>query len=458
LALGIIVPALVVTAGVRRLTEPVHELITAAKAVAAGNFGQTITVNTGDELEELAKQFNSMSAQLQRSYAILEQRVAGQTQALSTINAISAVVSRSLDLDEILQDALDKTLEITEMEAGGAFRLNEEEACLSLMAHRGLSPALVDYLTRLPLTEEVAAQAAGLSLPAVRQVDDYPSGEWRELLASEGWRLVVTIPLTAKGKFLGTISLFTGTVRAPVMEHLSLLAAIGQQIGVAVENAQLYEQAQRLAAAEERQRLARDLHDSVTQALYGVTLYAEAAGRLLTAGEIAQAAEHLGDLRTTAQDALRELRLLIFELRPPILEREGLIAALRTRLESVEERSGLKTVFSVEGLAGPERLPLELETGLYRIAQEALNNILKHAQAHEVRLCLRYLAPEERVVLEVVDDGQGFEMSNGAGKGRLGLQTMRERAALLGGELHIASRPGEGTRIKVEVNYDAPTD
>jgi signal transduction histidine kinase len=402
-------------------------------------------------LEDLAKQFNSMSAQLQRSYAILEQRVAGQTQALSTINAITAVVSRSFDLDEILQDALDKTLEITEMEAGVALRLNEEEQSLNLMAQRGLSPVLTDYLCHLPLTNEAAVQAAGPSLPIIRRVMDYPLGKWRELLTEEGWRLVVSIPLSAKGRFLGTINLFTGTIRAPVMEHLSLLAAIGQQIGVAMENAELYEQAQRLAAAEERQRLARDLHDSVTQALYAVTLYAEAASRLLTTGETALAAEHLHDLRATAQDALRELRLLIFELRPPLLEKNGLVAALQSRLETVEERSGLRTLFSVEGLNGSERLPLEVETGLYRIAQEALNNILKHAQAHEVSVRLNYLAPEARVVLEIRDDGQGFEMFNGAGKGRFGLQTMRERATLLGGTLQITSQPGEGTQVKVEV-------
>jgi signal transduction histidine kinase len=117
----------------------------------------------------------------------------------------------------------------------------------------------------------------------------------------------------------------------------------------------------------------------------------------------------------------------------------------------VEERSGLKTVFTIEGLNGSERLPLELETGLYRIAQEALNNIMKHAQAHEVRVCLQYLPPEEEVVLEIADDGQGFEMFNGAGKGRLGLQTMRERATLLGGDLQITSQPGEGTQVRVEV-------
>jgi signal transduction histidine kinase len=454
LVLGIVVPMLVVLAGVRRLTEPITEMIQAAQAVAAGNFGRKINVNTGDELEELAKQFNSMSAQLQQSYARLEERVAGRTQALSTINAITAAVSGSLNLAEILPDALDKILEITDMEAGGAFRLNETEQTLSLMAYRGLSPAIVDYLDELPLAVGAAAQAVDEGRPVVKAVADYPEGEWRTLLLKEGWQMVVSIPLLSQGKPLGTINLLTQTGRPPALEQLSLLAAIGQQIGVAMENAKLYEQAQKLAAAEERQRLARDLHDSVTQALYGVTLYAEAANRLLQSGEVDQASEHLNDLRETAQEALREVRLLIFELRPPILEKEGLVAALQTRLEAVEGRSGLRTVLEVEGEAHPDRLPLELETGLYRIAQEALNNTLKHAQAHEVRVCLYYVEPERRIVLEISDDGQGFEVTNGAGKGRLGLRSMHERAALLGGELTVMSKPGEGTRIRVEVKRD----
>jgi signal transduction histidine kinase len=319
------------------------------------------------------------------------------------------------------------------------------------MAHRGLSPALTAHLEELPLAGGAAAQAVEEGRPVVKKVSDYPDGQWHDLLVAEACQLVVSIPLLSKGEPLGTINLFSQNLRTPAPEQLSLLAAIGQQIGVAMENAELYEQAQKLAAAEERQRLARDLHDSVTQALYGVTLYAEAANRLLQVGEVEQATEHLNDLRETAQEALREVRLLIFQLRPPVLEKEGLLAALQARLEAVEGRSGLKTVLDTEGNGNLERLPLELETGLYRIAQEALNNILKHAQAHEVRVSLQYIEPDRRIILEISDDGQGFEANNGAGKGRLGLRSMQERAALLGGELTITSSPGGGTCIRVEV-------
>ncbi|MCB9104376.1 MAG: GAF domain-containing protein [Anaerolineales bacterium] len=456
LALGIIVPALVVTAGVQLLIQPINDLNAAAKAVAMGNFGHTITVNTGDELEELANQFNRMSAQLQRSYNYLEQRIAGRTQALSTINAIAAVVSRSMDLDETLQDALDKTLEITSTEAGGVLQFNEDdaEAQLHLTAQRGLSAAMVERIGQLPLDTDITVQRAiRKGRPVIRERADYPEGAWRSLLADEGWQRIISIPLVTKGKSIGTITLFTSSADMLIVEHIQLLAAIGQQIGVAIENAQLYAQARQLAMAQERQRLARDLHDSVTQALYGVTLYAEAANRQLAVGETELAIEHLNELRATAQEALREIRLLIFELRPPILEEQGLTAALQARLESVEGRSGLKTILDVADKP-PDRLPLDTEMGLYRIAQEALNNVLKHAQAQEVHVRLRQAPSDHKVVLEIADDGQGFDATNGIGHGRLGLHTMRERAALLGGDLTITSQPGAGTTIRVEITDD----
>ncbi len=451
LLLGVFVPALVVMAGVRRLTRPINDLIEASQAVAAGNFSKTISVNTGDELEELANQFNKMASQLDRWYTAMQQRVAGRTQALSTINAISAVVSRSLDLNETLTDALDKTLEITGTEAGGVFRLDETGQSLDLIAHRRLSPAMAAHLQHFSLHDgPVTERAIRKGHPVIREVAEFPAGLWRDLLQREGWTRVAGIPLIAKGKSLGSINLFTRQDDTLFVEHIQLLAAIGQQIGIALENAHLYEQAQLLAMAEERQRLARDLHDSVTQALYGVTLYAEAASRMVAAGDTEQAAENLADLRETAQEAIREIRLLIFELRPPILEEQGLVAALRARLESVESRSGLKTAFEFEEALQQYRLPLDVEMGLYRIAQEALNNIMKHAHAQQVRVNLATTG--SRVTLEIIDDGQGFDPTLNVGQGRLGLQTMRERADLLGGQLTIATRPSSGTRITVEVN------
>jgi signal transduction histidine kinase len=189
----------------------------------------------------------------------------------------------------------------------------------------------------------------------------------------------------------------------------------------------------------------------VTQALYGATLYAEAAARQLASGQVDMASEYLRELRDTAQEALREMRLLIFELRPSILESEGLVTALRARLEAVEERAGLEVEFHVEGEAvGNLRLlPTAVEEGLYRIAQEALNNALKHAGARRVRVSLE--RGEGAVVLEIVDDGVGFDPSTVVEGGGLGMEGMIERAAQIGGELVLDSEPGGGARVRVKV-------
>jgi signal transduction histidine kinase len=279
-------------------------------------------------------------------------------------------------------------------------------------------------------------------------VADYPEGELRGLIEREGLRLVVSTPLLAKGKTLGVIDLGTDVVRTIQPEQMTLLAGIGHQIGVAVENARLYEQAQQLAVIRERNRLARDLHDSVMQALYGVTLYAEAAWRRLSAGDASVTGEHLREIRSTAQEALREMRLLIFELRPPVLKEEGLAAALRSRLESVEQRVGLETFFRLEI---EERIGPEIEETLYRVALEALNNVLRHSYANSVHVAL--WKEDQRVVLEVADDGVGFDpVAVRERGGGLGLRGMEERVARLGGKLTLASTPNEGTQVRVEVD------
>jgi signal transduction histidine kinase len=211
------------------------------------------------------------------------------------------------------------------------------------------------------------------------------------------------------------------------------------------ENARLHERARQVAVLEERQRLARELHDSVTQALYGVSLQAEAATRALAAGDPEPATSNLREIRETTQEALGEMRLLLFELRPPLLEERGLIGALESRLRAVEARAGLVTELHGERA---ERLESEVEQELYRLAQEALNNVLKHAHARHV--VVRLDVEHDRAILEVADDGVGFEPSLRGGDG-FGLPGMRERAERLGGTLHLESAPGAGARIRVEV-------
>lgn len=205
-------------------------------------------------------------------------------------------------------------------------------------------------------------------------------------------------------------------------------------------------QAEQLAVVEERNRLARDLHDSVTQTLFGLTLSAEAASRALALGQTDTTAAQMREIGETARQALAELRLLVFALRPSLVAEEGLCVSLQARLAAVEGRAGLATDLSVEG---DTRLPAAIEAEFDRIAQEALNNALKHARARRIAVHLRQDGPTAS--LAVTDDGVGFDPADSSSRGGLGLRGMTERAARIGGTLAVASQPGAGTRVQVEV-------
>ena len=208
-------------------------------------------------------------------------------------------------------------------------------------------------------------------------------------------------------------------------------------------------QAEELAVLQERNRLARELHDSVTQSLYSLTLFSHAARRMAEDVGNDRLERQIGQIGSTAVKALKEMRLLVYELRPPELKKEGLIRALRQRLEAVEGRSGVEARLVVDELA---RLPQSVEQELYRITNEALNNALKHAAATSVTAYLRQL--DDRVELEVVDDGIGFEPEVARDHGGMGLESIRQRAKQMGGEATIRSAPGKGTSVKVAISLD----
>jgi signal transduction histidine kinase len=206
----------------------------------------------------------------------------------------------------------------------------------------------------------------------------------------------------------------------------------------------LYEQAQELAALQERQRLARELHDSVSQALYGISLGAHTARETLQ-NEPEQAAASLEYVLRLAEAGLAEMRALIFELRPESLETEGLVVALTKQVAVLRTRYKL----TVEAdLQDEPDLSLEMKHALYRIAQEAFHNIIKHAHASAV--VLRLARQEREVILEISDDGKGFDPTK-TFPGHLGLHSMRERSARIGGTFAVESTPGQGTRIRVRM-------
>ena len=801
LALGVVVPALVVAVGVRRLTTPITDLIRASREVAGGHLGQTIRAQTGDEIEELADQFNQMSIQLQESYTNLEQRVAIRTRELAALNAIATVVSQSLDLEETLDGALDTTLQVMDIEVGGIYLLDERAGLLDIATQRGLSPEFVAGVNRLKVGEGFSGRVVQSGKPLV--VSDVSADHrlTRMVVREEGLRSLAVVPIDSKGKVLGTLFAMSHGYRDFTGQDVQLLSSIGHQIGIAVEsshlfhavqrraeqfrvitevshritsildidevlvevvhliqqsfdydhvaiamiegdeavyhvgagalwdnpdfeffpgrlkvgeegitgwvaatgepllvadvsqepryvwmqgsntrseltvpiklkgrvigvldvqserprafdesdltvlqslasqaavaienarlfdaeqrradqfcvitevgrhmtsildidalleeivtliretfgyylvdialienddlivragaghrfgepgfqppllqvsgkgimawvartgepllapdvsqeprylslrdslqtqselavplntktatigvldvqsdrprafdesdlavlqslanqaaiaieNAQLYEQARQLAVIQERQRLARELHDAVTQTLFSASLIAEALPELWESDQD-EGRELLGELRQLSRGALAEMRTLLLELRPASLIEARLEDLLRQLGEAATGRTGASVHISVEG---QQELPPDVHVTLYRIAQEALNNVVKHSKASHVQVDLHLdlipadglqgdtLAPEHLgsryAELQVRDDGCGFDPT-AIPSDRLGLGIIRERADAIGADLRIVSQPGQGTQISV--TWQEPT-
>lgn len=235
-------------------------------------------------------------------------------------------------------------------------------------------------------------------------------------------------------------------------EQLSSLAALGNQIGMAVDNARLYEHAEESAAAAERNRLARDLHDAVSQTLFSVSLIAEVLPRIYARDPV-QGAQRLDELRHLSRGALAEMRTLLLELRPAALAEAKLPELLKQLGEAVTGRARIPVEVVTEGSG---ELPTDVRLAFYRIAQEALNNVAKHSRARKAKVSLAPLVghPDE-ARLAVEDDGAGFNPA--AGGAQLGLGIMKERAESVKAHLLICSAPGEGTKVAVTWSPAPPT-
>ncbi len=267
-------------------------------------------------------------------------------------------------------------------------------------------------------------------------------------LTDASWEDVAVVALVASGAVLGQVVVHLEAGQR-LDDDVDFLAAVADQAVVALRNATLYGAAEESAALVERHRLARELHDSVSQALFSMTLHARAAQRhLRAAGQLDHpAAGEVDRLHELTRAALAEMRALIFELRPEALEAEGLAQALARQAAAVSARTGLPV--SVRAPSVRLALPVDAEENLYRLVLEAVNNAVKHAEATSVTVTI---SASEDVGLEicVADDGTGFD-PDVRSVGHLGMATMRDRAAAAGAHLEIDSAPGAGTRIRVSV-------
>jgi signal transduction histidine kinase len=370
-----------------------------------------------------------------------------------TLQAVSdAVLSVAAErsVEEVLQRLVESARELAGARYA-ALGTPDGEGGFSRFLTAGMSDELVAALGPLPRTHGMLG-AMLESAKSFRTSDIHDDPRFR------GWwpkghpdmRSFLGVPISTPAGVIGAFYLTEKTEASQFTgEDQRLIELLAAHAAIAITNARLYEQSRELSILSERNRLALELHDAVSQKLFSLVLSAEAA-ETLAGRDPAAAAEQVAGLKTLAQETLEELRALIFELRPPDLERDGLWGALRKHVEVVRPRHQTEIVLELaDGVsAGRERDPEVL-----RIAQEALQNSLRHAQADHVRVRLR--SDGGGLLLEVDDDGVGFDASAPELRSRrLGLTSMEERAGRLGGRLEIDSGPGAGTTVRLAVPPD----
>ncbi|MFQ5380847.1 MAG: GAF domain-containing protein [Dehalococcoidia bacterium] len=452
------------------LTRPLARLAAAARAVGGGDLSQQVATTSRDEVGRLAAAFNSMTVDLSRSRAEIDQfnrEILRRSQDLAALNALATSTSQSLDLDLVMEAALENSLPLMAADAGGILLFDERTGHFVYGAHRGFPEDFVKSVAGVPFGEALEGQAAARGEAIV--VDDLAADESARagILRRFGLRSFASTPLRAGEQILGVMSVGR-TGHAPFQSSdVQLLVAIGNQTGVAIQNAKLWQELQEKEQAhaellkkiisvqeEERQRVARELHDETAQELTALLMGLGTLEGVAPPSVPSTVATTVQTVKQFASRALDDTRRLILDLRPPVLDDLGLVSAVREHAEAHLTPQGVSYDLSAQGMG--ERLPSAVEVALFRILQEAINNCARHSGARHAQIRLECV--DSQVQASVDDDGKGFDVWNKLdrkqGKPPLGILGMRERAALLGGELAIDSAPDKGTRISVRVPLD----
>jgi signal transduction histidine kinase/HAMP domain-containing protein len=371
---------------------------------------------------------------------LLEEKVAERTRELSAFFDMAMLAGETRQLADTMQPALVKVMEIMSCEAGVIHLYDEDQQTLRPIAHRGIPKAYLGQIESIPVDPStrtwVESQAdkdgspGHSTVPAVCEFPDFRSASHTSL--------------RAKGNIQGLLSCYRLADVPFDPYQVYFLNAISEQLGMAVENYRLRLKVEKVATIQERQRLARELHDAVSQSLYSLTLYARSGRDAFAAGDQAKLLDSLQELETNSLAALKEMRLLLYQLRSLALEEKGLLQAIEARFNLVERRSDIQASITMdEGI----ELPETVEQELFLLITEALNNALKHARANLVSVSLQ--KENEHIILEVQDNGSGFDPSQA--KGGMGLINMQERAAALGGQIEISNQTDRGTQIRLEI-------
>ena len=376
----------------------------------------------------------------------------GNDRDLRILNEIAQSLNRSIDLDAALQTTLAQMAALFDLHTGWIWLRNERTGEFYLAAAQNLPPALADNPARMEgwcyclesYEEGDLAGAANVNVITCTRLKNLVQG-------ANGLRYHASIPLYAHGKELGVLNLASTDWRELSADDLRLLYTVGDLLSIAIERARLYAHSAAVGAVEERNRLAREIHDTLAQGLSAIALHLETADALLESGpepvRIQQAIQQALHLARTNLD---EARRSVLDLRAAPLEGRTLAEAITQLIQEVTIKTTLTINFQAVGAQQP--LPVAIEAGLYRVAQEALANIVSHAHATSAELHL--LVTLETVQLTIQDNGCGFA-PEAVTPNRYGLTGMNERVRLLGGQLEIQSAPGAGAKVVVIVPLTA---
>jgi signal transduction histidine kinase len=394
------------------------------------------------------KTVEAHSRNLERLVHLRTDEIEQRNQQMEALYRAGEKMYRYLTLDQVLQALADVAVDTLQADKSAVFVWDKNRAALVLAVARGVThPAL--WQLRFVCGEGIVGEVAASGEPAsVQDVAVTPrwhaeSPELREVIAAEGVRSLMFLPIKIGQEVFGVFGVCAAAPRAFGENDRRLFMALAQRAAVSIENAQLFEQTRELAVVEERSRLARDLHDSAKQKAFAALAQLGAAGGTVKRNP-ALAKGHLAEAENLVYEVIQELTFLIQELYPRALKENGLVTALREYVFDLENRSDLQIDLKFER---ERQLSLNIEQALYRIAQEALANVVRHSRASAVKMTVLYQTDALEMV--VADNGQGFNLEQRCTG--MGLRSMRERAEMIDGTLRIESAEGQGTRILVSV-------
>lgn len=372
---------------------------------------------------------------------------------LAILNAVAHALNQSIDLPQALDAALENVADLLDLSTSWIWLIDEDTGDAYLAASRNLPPALRDNPARMEgwcycldtYRKGDLKGAANVNVVACSRLKPLISG-------TDGLRFHASIPLYANRKKIGVLNVASPRWRKLSAEDLRLLNTVGDLVSIALERAQLFGKSVRLGALEERYRLARELHDTLGQGLAAILLRLETLdARLAADTDRTRLADTVRDTMALTRATLEEARRAVRDLRAAPLDNQSLADALNGLAQTVESETGLDVRFSD---TGTRPLPVHIASGLYRMAQEALNNIVRHAGAQTVRIHLR--TTPDRVCLTLEDDGRGFDPER-IPEDHYGLIGLNERARLLNGALTVESAPSKGTRLDVRIPLEQPS-